>query len=79
MSAEYICEMVRAMIATGHVKAERQDGGAEAAPDTGPLYLRIREVLANAIAAGRLSMRSCAIKHAAMQGKPRLLGHAASG
>ena len=39
------------MIDRGQILAEE---GAQAAPDNGPLYLRIRDVLAEAIAAGRL-------------------------
>ena len=46
--------MVRAMIGTGQVLAEAGAESAEAALDKSPLYLRIRDVLADAIAAGRL-------------------------
>lgn len=46
--------MVRAMNATGQVLAEIGAENAEAALDKSPLYLRIRDVLADAISAGRL-------------------------
>ena len=43
--------MVRAMLGTGQILAEE---GAEAALEQGPLYLRIRDMLAVAISSGRL-------------------------
>ncbi len=46
--------MVRAMNGTGQVLAETGAESAEAALDKSPLYLRIRDVLADAISAGRL-------------------------
>ena len=46
--------MVRAMIGTGQALAETGAESAEGALDKSPLYLRIRDVLAEAIAAGRL-------------------------
>lgn len=46
--------MVRAMNGTGQVLAEAGAESAEAALDKSPLYLRIRDVLADAISAGRL-------------------------
>lgn len=46
--------MVRAMNEAGQVLAETGAESAEAALDKSPLYLRIRDVLAEAISAGRL-------------------------
>lgn len=46
--------MVRAMNGTGQVLADMGAPGAEAALDKSPLYLRIRDVLADAAATGRL-------------------------
>lgn len=46
--------MVRAMIGTGQVLADTDADSVEAGLDKSPLYLRIRDVLAEAISAGRL-------------------------